>query len=257
MSAASLTRDLPLERRRSSRAKVLRLEVRHPGLVVLTMPQRCSVREADAFLAQHAQWIHEQLSKLQRNREQVPTLTQPRWDGEDQIRIRDRLIPLRYTPVRARRAELRLDAAAAELCAPVAWQAHPERLTRALRRELREEARMLAEYWLAEEIPRIGLRPSGLRIGDQRSLWGSCAADGRLSFNWRLLMAPDAVFRYVVIHELAHLRHRNHSAHFWSLVAQQMPDYEQHRHWLRQCGHELQYVLPPINNSYQSENRPQ
>ena len=60
-------------------------------------------------------------------------------------------------------------------------------------------------------------------------------------------MAPDAVFRYVVIHELAHLQHRNHSARFWSLVGRWMPDYAEHRLWLRQHGHELQYVLPPTN----------
>lgn len=237
--------DYQLLRRVSQRARYLRLEVRHPQTVVLTVPRGCSPDAADQFLDQHRAWLQTELAQLRAKTAALPRLTTPAWDGRDQLRIRDRLLSLRHVPARLRRPELRLGDAWAELFAPAVWAQKPERLTAALKRELREEARLRAEYWLAQEIPRCGNKPTALRIGDQRSLWGSCAADGRLSFNWRLLMAPDAVFRYVVIHELCHLQHRNHSRQYWSLVGRLMPDYAEHRAWLRDRGHELQYMLPP------------
>lgn len=234
-----------LQRRVSRRAKYLRLEVRHPQTVVLTVPASCSAKAADQFLDQHREWLQHELGKLKARTATLPRLNEPSWDGADQLRIRDRLLSLQHVPARLRRPELRLSETRAELFAPASWREHPQRLTAALKRELREEARLRAEHWLALEIPRCGHKPTALRIGDQRSLWGSCAADGRLSFNWRLLMAPDPVFRYVVIHELCHLQHRNHSRQYWSMVGQLMPDYAEHRAWLRDRGHELQYMLPP------------
>lgn len=234
-----------LLRRVSRRAKYLRLEVRHPQTVVLTVPHACSADAAEQFLDQHQEWLQRELDKLRTRTAALPRLSEPDWNGTDQLRIRDRLLSLHHVPARGRRPELRLSESRAELLAPAAWRQQPQRLTAALKRELREEARLRAEHWLALEIPRCGFKPTALRIGDQRSLWGSCAADGRLSFNWRLLMAPDAVFRYVVIHELCHLQHRNHSRQYWSMVGRLMPDYAEHRAWLRDRGHELQYMLPP------------
>jgi predicted metal-dependent hydrolase len=78
-----------------------------------------------------------------------------------------------------------------------------------------------------------------LRISAARSRWGSCSAHGVLSFAWRLVMAPEPVIDYVVIHELAHLRVRNHSKTFWAQVAQIMPDYKQKVAWLKANGSKL------------------
>lgn len=80
---------------------------------------------------------------------------------------------------------------------------------------------------------------STLSIRDQKSRWGSCSSRGTLSFNYRLIFAPPRVLDYVVVHELCHLTHMNHSKNFWNLVAQVMPDYKQHKKWLREHGQEL------------------
>ena len=91
----------------------------------------------------------------------------------------------------------------------------------------------LVERWW----PRLGQRErSQVLVRDQRQRWGSCAPDGTLRFNWRAVMLPHALVEYVVVHELAHLTHRNHSADFWGLVAQVMPDAHQRRHRLREAG---------------------
>jgi predicted metal-dependent hydrolase len=83
------------------------------------------------------------------------------------------------------------------------------------------------------------LRYSRIRISSARTRWGSCSSRGTLSFTWRLVMAPPEVIDYVILHELAHTRQRNHSAAFWKLVTELMPGYQRQRAWLKQHGGEL------------------
>ncbi len=79
------------------------------------------------------------------------------------------------------------------------------------------------------ESPRVLIR-------DQRQRWGSCAPDGTLRFNWRAMMLTPALIEYIVVHELAHLTHKNHSREFWALVAKAMPDAQHRRRRLREAG---------------------
>lgn len=78
-----------------------------------------------------------------------------------------------------------------------------------------------------------------ITIRDQKTRWGSCSSRGTLSFNWRLMLAPPTILDYVVVHELCHLTHMNHSATFWAAVESVYPDYRIARKWLREHGHEL------------------
>ncbi|MBQ8597165.1 MAG: M48 family metallopeptidase, partial [Lachnospiraceae bacterium] len=78
-----------------------------------------------------------------------------------------------------------------------------------------------------------------IRIKDQKSRWGSCSSKGNLNFNWRIVMAPEPVCDYVVIHELCHLVHLDHSERFWKLVESICPGYEQYKKWLKTNGSRL------------------
>lgn len=80
---------------------------------------------------------------------------------------------------------------------------------------------------------------TSITIRDQKSRWGSCSSRGTLSFNYRLIFAPPIILDYVVVHELCHLTHMNHSKDFWDMVERVMPDYKMHKNWLREHGHEL------------------
>lgn len=80
---------------------------------------------------------------------------------------------------------------------------------------------------------------SRITIRDQKTRWGSCSSKGTLSFNWRLMLAPPAILDYVVVHELCHLRHMDHSPAFWQAVGEVFPDYASARKWLRKHGQEL------------------
>lgn len=78
-----------------------------------------------------------------------------------------------------------------------------------------------------------------IAIRDQKTRWGSCSSKGTLSFNWRLMLAPPAVLDYVVVHELCHLTHMDHSPAFWQTVEAVCPDYRSLRKWLKEHGNEL------------------
>src|SRR5438045_287681 len=96
----------------------------------------------------------------------------------------------------------------------------------------------------ATPVPvRVGFR--SLAIREQRTRWGSCSATGRLSFNWRLVLAPADVLAYVVVHELCHRLRPDHSRAFWSLVADARPTFRREREWLRTHGAELLAYSPP------------
>lgn len=79
----------------------------------------------------------------------------------------------------------------------------------------------------------MNIIPRGIKIKDHKKRWGSCSTDGILRFNWRIAMAPISIVDYVVVHELCHLKIKNHSADFWRFVSLAMPDYQSRRHWLK------------------------
>ncbi|MGI6422468.1 MAG: M48 family metallopeptidase [Syntrophomonadaceae bacterium] len=86
---------------------------------------------------------------------------------------------------------------------------------------------------------KIGKNPARITIKEQRTRWGSCSSLGNLNFNWKIIMAPSPVLDYIVVHELCHLVHLNHSKDFWNLLASILPDYQERREWLKKNGFSL------------------
>ena len=110
---------------------------------------------------------------------------------------------------------------------------HPELLP-SLAHFYKKKAREILLKSVQEFSAKMQLSPSGLSFRAQKTRWGSCSSRGRISLNWKLVIAPLEVIDYVVIHELAHLRFYNHSDLFWSLVETQAPNYRLNRTWLRE-----------------------
>lgn len=108
-----------------------------------------------------------------------------------------------------------------------------------LEKRYRSKARARFETRVAYFHILTGGNYTSITVRDQKSRWGSCSSRGTLSFNYRLIFAPPAVLDYVVVHELCHLTHMNHSKDFWNMVASVMPDYKIHKNWLQNHGHEL------------------
>jgi predicted metal-dependent hydrolase len=114
----------------------------------------------------------------------------------------------------------------------------------AVERWYRREARQRIAAVVEADAARLRLEHGALAIRDQRTRWGSCSSRGTLSFSWRLVVAPADVLRYVVVHELCHLREPNHSRAFWRLLDTARPDWRTEARWLREHGPELQDYRP-------------
>ena len=110
---------------------------------------------------------------------------------------------------------------------------------RALDRWYRATCRELIRDCLPEAAELVGVEPGKVTVREAKTRWGSCSANGDLSFNWRLALAPEPVLRHVVVHELAHLVHRDHSRRFWTVVERADPATPARRAFLRRHGAEL------------------
>jgi len=114
-----------------------------------------------------------------------------------------------------------------------------------MERKFRKAAKEYIPYRVEHFHKYTGGHYTSITIRDQKSRWGSCSSHGTLSFNYRLMMAPPKILDYVVVHELCHLTHMNHSKEFWNMVESIIPDYKECKKWLKDHGNELtveQYI---------------
>jgi predicted metal-dependent hydrolase len=226
---------IPYQLRRSARARRLRITVR-PGRVEVVAPRRMRDGDIAAFVEQSRAWIDAKLAALQRVLAAHPGST--RLTDGSTILYRGEPVQLR---VRAGarpqvREESGIEVTVRAVLGDVDREAAVERM---LMRWLRWSAQDDALSYVHRHGPRHDLMPAAVRIKQHKRLWGSCTAKGAINLDWRLILAPPAVFEYVVVHELCHLREPNHQAPFWRLVGEILPGFERQRRWLRTNGHLL------------------
>lgn len=101
---------------------------------------------------------------------------------------------------------------------------------------LKEQARAAFEEKAVKFGKLMGVQPARITVKDQKTLWGSCSSKQNINLNWRLIMMPEEILDYVVVHELAHLKQMNHSKTFWKEVEKILPDYKRCREWLKLNG---------------------
>jgi predicted metal-dependent hydrolase len=207
------------------RARRYILRVRPDGTLRVTVPRGGSRREAEHFVSQHEKWIARERTRVGGER--------PTHDWKDGTTIL-----LRGDPVRIA-VEARSDA----------WRvAYGNRaiVTRDLaevRSAIEHDLRVLAKAELPARLRALaathGLQVGAVSIRNQRSRWGSCARNGNIALNFRLVQMPPAVCDYVLLHELMHIRQQNHSRRFWRLVESVCPDFRVAERWLRTTGRSL------------------
>jgi hypothetical protein len=108
-----------------------------------------------------------------------------------------------------------------------------------VKKYLMEICKIHLDYMCTEFSERLGLKFHKITLRDTRSRWGSCSSDANLMFSWRLVMAPEDILAYVAAHEVAHLKHMNHSGDFWETVEYLFGPYNKERTWLKQNGSSL------------------
>ena len=117
-----------------------------------------------------------------------------------------------------------------------------EHLPRRLADFLKKQAKKDIEALVLKHATAINKRAKSVRFRDTSSRWGSCTSDGKLSFSWRIMMAPKPIINYLVAHEVAHLRQMNHGPKFWKLCEELCPDTERCKDWLKRNGNALQAI---------------
>jgi len=210
---------------RHPRARSYNLRIREASReAVLTMPRRGSLREARAFAERNADWIAARLARLP-----VPV---PFVDGAE--------FPLRGLPHRIEhraRGTVCIEEreGAAILCVAGAPEHVARRVGDFLRREARRDLTQASRRFAAA----LGVKIGRVGVRDTASRWGSCSAEGSLSFSWRLVLAPTFVLEYLAAHEVAHRVELNHSARFWRVVDRLVQDRHRAEAWLKAHGNAL------------------
>jgi predicted metal-dependent hydrolase len=205
--------------RRSARARRVRVTVDPARGVEVVLPKRVPEREAAAAIRELRPWIDRRVAELDRARAAVTA-------RGNSVPYLGRVLRLVAEPGRTR-AHRRGD----ELLVPVGAEQRP-----AIERFYRRAARAEVVTRLDRACARAGTSYSSLTIRGQRTRWASCSPAGVMSFNWRLLLAPEPVLDYVVWHEVCHLEVLDHSPRFWGLVESRCPDYRDQVRWLRRNG---------------------
>lgn len=205
---------------------LLRLPADRSG-PVLTVPRGGDLERAEKFARQHIAWLIERLQDRPDHVAFLPGETIP-FRGEDHV-----IIPT--GKLRGLVTIGQSENGSPALFVPGADDHIARKLTSWFKEQARKELHERAEYHAA----RIGKKIAAISIRDTTSRWGSCASNGRLSFSWRLILAPPEILDYVAAHEVAHLKEMNHSPRFWRLCEQLAPQTPEARLWLKQNGTHL------------------
>ncbi|WP_417225559.1 M48 family metallopeptidase [Amphritea sp.] len=226
--------------RRSARRRTIEIQVR-PDSVRVLAPTRVSRARIDRLVAEKTDWIN---ARQQALRLRVPAAvtvrpldqgSELRWLGE---RLTLELLPNRpETLVTVSDDQLQL-----ALSGRIR-KAREEAITEQIERWYRAQALQYFHTRVLFWSEHMRLKPSAVRVRSYRRKWGCCNSRGVVSFNWLLVMAPVHIIDYVIVHELSHLQHMNHSAAFWSVVANYYPDYREAKAWLDHQGGHLHW--PP------------
>lgn len=203
--------------RRSKKAKRIIIKIKHNG-AELVLPYRANADIGYQFLLSKEYWIRSKLKHIV-----VPTE-----EEKGQLPIFGKLCSVKY--IEAKRKSVKLEGNILEVYSKV------EKGEEALKEFLKNM--LLGE--LEKLVPEIShlyrLSFSKIRLSSSANKWGSCSSKGVLSFNWRLVFVPSNILRYVIIHEVCHLKEMNHSKKFWDLVSKEESDYKACRLWLKNNG---------------------
>lgn len=234
---------IPYSVKKSKRAKLMRIVVSHEKVEVI-MPLKMTLAAAQQFVMAKQDWIAATLAKLRRKIHDAPTLAPSNYQHGSLIPYQGLHYPLviissvlkkpqlsfsdefQLAIPQARYAEFNSDAIRAQI---ITW------CKTEIKRKVQECVQLHAQQHQ--------LYPRSLRIKAQKSRWGSCGPKNDININWLLILAPPRILEYVVVHELCHIRHKNHSAVFWALVAAHLPAYQECREWLKQNGTALMQGL--------------
>lgn len=226
--------EAPVLVRRSPRARRISLTVNEARRgAILTVPNYTSLEEAGDFLARHFDWLQERLQSIP---DAIP------FADTAVIPLRGEPHHIQFRPGDRKRGVVRRrdsDDPGGSGSPLLIVSGAPEHAPRRLKDWLKKQARDDLSDRCGVHAEALGVRPTRISVRDQSSRWGSCSANGALSFSWRLILAPHHVLDYLAAHEVAHLREMNHGVKFWAHVRATCTDTDKAKGWLKKHGASL------------------
>ncbi|HLY08754.1 MAG TPA: SprT family zinc-dependent metalloprotease [Planctomycetota bacterium] len=221
-------RRIPYVLRWSVRARYLRADIGLRTGLRVTLPEGLSESKVDSFLRSRRRWLLRALSRLERLASIIPDRS---LEHGTSVPYLGETLTLNLSIGKPARVGRLGDSLIVHI---------PRRTRAAVRSALEGWYRAQAARVLGDHARELGERYSlsyrKIVIRDQKRRWGSCSSTGTLSFNWRLLLAPAEIARYLVAHELAHRVHPDHSRRFWDKVAELCPGFREQERWLKKNG---------------------
>lgn len=210
-----------------SKRKTIALVIERDGSLIVRAPLRIPEKTIRELVQQKTDWITRGQEQMRQNQPR-----QRQFNEGEILPLMGQQHPIKI--VQRQRTSLTFEGGVFRL----SEKAQP-RASEAFSQWYKQMAAILLPARLEALAKKHNLRPKKVRISSARTRWGSCSTSGTISLTWRLVMAPPEVIDYVILHELAHLKHPNHSKDFWNTVAALMPDYKKHLNWLKKHGKDL------------------
>jgi predicted metal-dependent hydrolase len=216
--------------RSKKRRKTISLHVKEDGGIVIYAPYSTPRGEIERFIQKKRSWIVEKISE----KEKSTRATEKAFVAGEKFLYLGESYPLQIEESNNRKALLKLSFGKFILD-----KNHVEMARNLFIKWYKKEAGENLTERVHYYSNGLQLFPKGIRITSAEHRWGSCSRDNRLSFSWRIIMAPLRIIDYILIHELVHIKEKNHSKRFWKYLESIIPDYRKYRLWLKENGHSL------------------
>lgn len=217
--------EYPIRIQHNLRQKHVRLRINSNGQITVSAPTGTSKAKIQGILRHKEGWLASKIRETSQALEQYNPVKRVYVDGMPY------LVEFQFSDQVTYRLNVDHDRQYILVCGP---EENQPQLTAVLERWLRREAKQRLASYTQEVSHEVGIPYKKLFLRNQKTRWGSSSTLGNISLNWRTVMIPRPVQRYLIIHELAHQQHMNHSARFWKKVIHYCPDYKQHELWLKQ-----------------------
>ena len=211
-----------------SKRKTLSLTINENAELIIRAPKRLSIEKIQDFINEKENWINRKKRLIEN---QIKDVT----SNHNKLLYLGNLFPINVE----QNASKELFFTGEEF---IANSIDPDSLSLSIKKWYKNKFKELALPRVAYFANKHNLMVNQVRIKNQKTMWGSCSSKNNINLNYLLLMAPMGVIDYVIVHELVHTIHRNHSTDFWDSVESIMPEFQEHKRWLKKNGYKLRRI---------------
>ena len=211
-----------------SKRKTLSLTINENAELIIRAPKRLSIEKIQDFINEKENWINRKKRLIEN---QIKDVT----SNHNKLLYLGNLFPINVE----QNASKELFFTGKEF---IANSIEPDSLSLSIKNWYKNKFKEIALPRVAYFANKHNLMVNQVRIKNQKTMWGSCSSKNNINLNYLLLMAPMAVIDYVIVHEFVHTIHRNHSTDFWDSVESIMPEFQEHKRWLKKNGYKLRRI---------------